>query len=54
VRETRFGFGRERRTIILFMKTPPTPELDHMVLRDPNVEWIDAERLVAGARTSDA
>lgn len=50
VRETRYGFGRERRAIMLFMKHPPTPDLEHMILRDPNVEWIDAERLVAGAR----
>jgi hypothetical protein len=52
VRETRYGFGRERRAIMLFMKQPPTPDLEHMTLRDPNVEWIDAERLVAGARES--
>ena len=50
VRETRYGFGRERRTIVLFMKQPPTPDLEHIVLRDANVEWIDAERLVVGAR----
>ncbi len=50
VRETRYGFGRERRTILLVMKQPPKPELEHIVLRDPNVEWIDAERLIAGAR----
>ena len=52
VRETRYGFGRERRTIMLVMKHPPTPDLEHIVLRDPNVEWIDAERLVTGARES--
>lgn len=51
LRETRFGFGRERRTMLLLMKEPPSTELELAVLRYPNVEWLDAERLVSAART---
>ena len=50
LRRTRYGFGRERRTVLLVMKEPPTPELELAALRDPNVEWADAQRLVAAAR----
>jgi len=50
LRETRYGFGRERRTILLFMKEPPAPELERAALRDPHVEWVDATRMVHDAR----
>lgn len=50
LRRTRYGFGRERRTVLLVMKEPPAPELELAALRDPNVEWADAQRLVAAAR----
>ncbi len=52
LRETRFGFGRERRTVLLIMQQPPSRDLEQAALRDPNVEWLDAERLVAATRSN--
>lgn len=52
MRETRYGFGRERRSVLLCLKTSPGQDLVRAALRDPNAHWVDVGRLVATVRST--
>lgn len=52
LRETRYGFGRERRSVLLCLKNAPRQDLVRAALRDANAHWVDAERIVELARSA--
>lgn len=48
MRETRYGFGRERRLRIVFTGRPPSPELRREIVRNRDAVLIDAAAMVGG------